>query len=268
MQSTSSIAYEPIPNIVDQNNLEEVVIENSEKTHQTALDLFGNVHQELHKKSENYEKGFVNGFRGAVITGTAAAMPGIIVMISGNPMGAVGMALCEFIVIPFFGYATYNFKWGEYTQALLNKCESIKSFHNSFEDFKSDPQEFKVKNLFDLFQWIDLNEKQSELVPQDDLKLFQSTGKIFLMDAIAKILSENGKDSQVVKLWNETCNSTLKSKVGNAEPWQSMGISNPDLDAYLEFDKLRDKLESIMITDKIVSIFKNAIEMGLTNNKI
>ncbi len=109
-----------------------------------------------------------------------------------------------------------------------------------------------------------------EIVSEDDLQLFRSTGKLFLMDAIAQILYKKVGNSIIWNQWKETLESTLKYNISNeeAEPWCFIGISNPDLTSYLDFDQSRTSFESVKIIEKIVEIFKNAMKASIENNQI
>lgn len=94
------------------------------------------------------------------------------------------------------------------------------------------------------------------------LIFLQSTAKLFLMDAIAKILQKKNPGSLVAKQWNETLNA--KNYESEAEPWQSMGVLNPTKESYSEF---KQPQVFGLVEDEIFAIFTNAIKSCLNNNR-
>lgn len=260
MQNASNISlYESLP-IYQIFNLEEVVIEKSEKTQNVAIQLFGNLSAELNEKILNYKRISDRSIAAGCLTTFAGFTPGFVANYLDYRIGLVGSACSLFFIYPFIKYSDANFKWAKKAQSLSDKWESIKEFHECFEKFKLDPQEYKVKGLFEHFSIIGcINMQESEFVAEDDSKFFDSLGKLFLMDAVADVLLEKNQHSKIATLWNERSKTEL---------WYSIGTSTPEAEAYGEFDNLRGHIESIEIADRIVGIYKNAIETGLKNNKI
>lgn len=260
MQETSNISlYESLPNYTILN-LEEVLVEKYEKTQNVVFQLFGNLDAELNEKILNYKRTGDRSIAAGCFTTVAGFTPGFVASCMDYHLGLVASACSLLFIYPFIKYSNANFKWAKQAQLLADKWESIKEFHNCFEIFKLDPQEHKVKTLFDHFRSIGcINIKGTEFVPEEDRKFFDSTGRLFLMDAVAKMLQEKNQDSEIAKLWEKRCTTDL---------WYSMAMSNPEPDAYDEFEKLRSHIESVEIANKIVGIYKNAIETGLKNNNI
>lgn len=260
MQNASDTSlYESLP-IYQIFNLEEVVIDNPSKAENAYSQVFENLNRELNHKILNYKRTGNRSIAAGCLTTVAGFVPGFVAHYLDYHIGLLGSACSLFFIYPFVKYSDANFKWAKKVQSLSDKWESIKEFHDCFEKFKLDPQEYKVKELFDHFRLVDcINIQDTEIVPEDDWKLFDSTGKLFLMDAVAKMLQDKDQYSEIARLWNERSKTAL---------WYSIGTSSPEPEAYDEFDMLHSHIESIEIADRIVGIYNNAIETGLTNNKI
>ncbi len=262
LQNTSNIGYQSLP-FSNYNELEEVVINNTDKIEMTALQLF--IEQKKILREHNDKITVIPVSYLYSIFGSA---PGIV-------GGALLHPLWFFASIPgiigcvFSGKLTHDaISTKNEISSILLECFYLENFHNSFESFKVDPQDYKLGSLFEDFS--NVGGKLSNHIYAEDLMLFYDTGKLFLMDAAAIFLQNKNVESPVAKLWKETLESTLKSNESkeDAEPWHSMGVDNPKLESYLDFAEKRKCLNSIMIADKILHIYKNVMETFLANNKL
>lgn len=258
LQSTSNIAYQPLP-LSDNNDLEEVVIESIDKIEMTAVQLFKEQRALLKEKCDT-----TTPFQFSSLYSFLGSCPGFIMGSFVDPLwylasipGVIGGAVsCKHT------YDAISSK--NEMESYLLKCCYLEGFYNSFENFKMYPEDYKLGSLFEDFS--NIGGELSNLIYAEDLRLFHDTGKLFLMDAAATFLQNK---SPVAKLWKETLESTLKSNESkeNAEPWHSMGVVNPKLESYLDFAQQRKNLNSIMMADRIVHIYKNVMETYLANNK-
>lgn len=262
LQNTSNISYQSLP-ISDYNELEEVVINSTDKTEVAAIQLFMEqkaILKEHNDKISTFPISYVYSFFGTApgIVGGSLLHP--LWFFTSIPGIIGGVVSCK---NTYEAIATQN----EISSILL-ECFYLEGFHDSFESFQLDPQDYKLGSLFEDFS--NVGGQLSSLIYADDLKLFHDTGKLFLMDAAATFLQNKNKESAVAKLWKETLESTLKSNEckEDAEPWHSMGVDNPKLESYLNFAQQRKCLNSIRIVDKILHIYKNVMETFLVNNKL
>lgn len=155
--------------------------------------------------------------------------------------------------------------------AFTDNAKSIKCFYNYFEDFKANPDEIKIKKIFDafneIFQDLTLIKKVIvyDLMNEDDLALFSSLGKLFIMEALTNTLRHKDENSLIAAKWQKTKDRTLKLDApgDDFEPWKAIGISNPDLKYYRAFDKILPEFEFLQFAEKLVALFKACVENGL-----
>lgn len=260
MQNTNNIFQEPILSF--QNPLfEKHQAQIPSKMHNAALQSFNKLQLELSNRIDNYKK---KQDGSALLSGfivSAVPVSGLFVSLWDTKM-ILGFLGSLVVATPTVLYSRYYEYYLSETTDLLNESDLLYSFHESYKDFATDPQEIKIKKIFDYFEAIDEDGKLLGFVKKENADFLQSSAKLFLMDAIAKILHKKNPDSLVAKQWSETLNS--KNYGSEAEPWQSMGVSNPTKESYLEFKKTRF-LEPI--EDKIFTIFTNAIKSRLVNKR-
>lgn len=266
LQNTSNIAYQPLPLGCD-NELEEIVIESIDKNEMTVIQLFKEMQDNLRNSVTETDVSLACQF--SFMCTMLTFTPGIVLGIVFNPLwllssipGAIGSLYSLKNT-----YAVANIK--NNADCLLLRCNDLKAFHDYFEEFKLDPQDLKLRRLFEFFNEITKSGELSDLIYEEDSKLFHDTGKLFLMDAACKLLQEKNKNSLVANQWKENLESALNTDSCSifAEPWHSIGIENPKLESYLDFAIQRKNLHSIMIADRIVHIYKNMMETFLANNK-
>lgn len=258
MQNTN-ISQEPI--FFQNSSFEISQVEVPNKFHEVALQSFYDLQKELSNRVHHYK----NKQDGSTL------LSGFIV--SSVPVSGFFVSLWDTkMILAFLGsiviatpavlYSKYYEHYLSETNKLLNESRLVYLFHESYKDFSSEPQEIKIKKIFDHFEAIDQDGKLLGFVEKKDADFLQSTAKLFLMDAIAKILQKKNPDSLVAKQWNETLNA--KNDESEAEPWQSMGILNPTKESYLEFKHTQF---FGLVEDEIFAIFTNAIKSCLNNNR-
>jgi hypothetical protein len=272
----SSINYQLLPIYPSTLQLEEVVTENLDKTSKTALELFGQSYQTLNDKLE-YKKSRLSKTEWIPVLPFTSSIGMLAVGILSNSFSLVmsGFSLLM-LGTPLSMLMIMGLKQHQEKNAVifLEGLDVVKDFYHCFQDFKSDPTDLKVTNLFQKFEGMNKNYltviQKEYLLNEDELNLLQSTGKLFLMDAVACILKNKDENSILSKQWNEIINSSITSNLNNSivEPWKSIGITSPPLASYLDFGKQRVQLKSIDIAEKITSVFKNCLEVGIENNKI
>lgn len=256
---------------------EILVPDTTEKASEKAAEIFGqnyialSVRTEMGKKYIDLQRnGGMAGFAGcgliaivlSVLTcsGTIpACIGGCCTGCSGCMAGTVYGLSCNSKFDP-----TYQ------TADILKMCDLIAQFSVAFASFKNDPQEEKIKSLFIEF------DKFNELLSsrncpsirwtweehQDrfkgiDLTLFRSTGRLFLMDAIAEVLRSKDQEGEIPLQWDRMLSSPITSHY--VEPWYSLGIPNPSPYDYQLYGYLRDRIDSLELVDKMIEIFQTAL---------
>ncbi len=142
MQVINSNNYQSIPNT--DSDFEEVVLDISDDIQEMAIGLFGNLQTEVDKKNKNYEK---KAYRACLFFGLtfgSITIPTIIASAWYTAAGFVSLGSAG-LYAPSIVYSYYYFKCAEKAKAYLDKFEAIKILYECFEDFKSEPQEVKVK---------------------------------------------------------------------------------------------------------------------------
>jgi hypothetical protein len=270
MHATTSIGYQPVP-LDDYDVLQEVVTITSDKTNQTALEIFGKYYQEITQIQHRLSI----GIRINATVLVTFMISGTVIMFSGisitdrtitNILMVAGSIVCGLSLIPSCLCPSFNYSYRQ-SGNFLNQCEGLADFSNNFESFRLSPSEIGVRKLFENLKAIESGE-WAKLVPEKNLSLFKETGKLFLMDAVAAFLKEKDENSKFARQWKETFELTLHSKVSNAnaEPWFTLGISNPDLNAYHDLDNRRLDVISNNFPDKLVEVFKEMMDEVLNND--
>lgn len=138
---------------------------------------------------------------------------------------------------------------------IVKVCNKITKFSNTFENFKENPDVADVRDLFSKFDRITsfMCEPYLKHFEGLDVNLLSGTGKLFLMDAVVKLLQKDAT-SPYLEEWTSTLVFTKDS--GFSEPWQRLGIDNPNKDAYIDYALRMDDFESLEINDKIIQAFK------------
>ncbi len=232
-----------------------------EKVRLTAKDIFGDWYYDLNTRRE--DMGTLKSFLGTTtllsagtiivpITG-ALLFPAASYFILPHALTMMKTASCVFglgtVILTF----TPENTWHSKNDTLALACDRITDFVNRFEDFKNNPEEDTVKDLFSTF------DKISELTDPPynihfeghDISLLSATGKLFLMDAIIKLLPNN---TDLLNEWTSTLKSTKDS--GFSEPWRRFKIENPDMDAYIDYFKQCGDFESINLDNQMIQAFK------------
>ncbi len=173
--------------------------------------------------------------------------------------------------VPYLRCAKIN---NDLVTSYIDNCKSIKCFYNYFEDFKRIPQEIKIKKIFDAFDEVLQDVALIDtlvgyhLMEQEDLILFGSFGKLVIMEALTRQLKEKNENSIIVKQWKETQDFTLSLDLDktNAEPWNTIGISNPELKYYKAFENLPQEFQFLDFAATISGIFKACVEYSIHKN--
>lgn len=158
--------------------------------------------------------------------------------------------------------ATPEHTWQSKDDTIALICERMTEFANIFDNFKKEPEETKVKELFDKFDGI------SELMclPYSkhfdvghDVSLLSTKGKLFLMDAVVKLLPNK---KTLLKEWTSTLELTKDS--GFSEPWRRLEIENPSMDAYTNYFKQRENFDSLDLDNQMIQAFKEKVNLFLS----
>jgi hypothetical protein len=267
------ISYQGKPLILDEVLIEDFKMEER---------LFGNSYLKLSEKLQDAEKTHAKmklifgslmaaGITFAGIGGTLnyiytmKEIVGVIGCVGGVTAGGVSI-ICA---IGGLCYANRIDDRRLTFEAFSEACFVICNAHNTFENFKIDPDVAKVKNLFATFNKIHLNadwchymseekfcDSKGQIVNKKFVKLCGSVGKLFLMDAVVSILK-----GDYLTDWHKTlelANSLETSQT--AEPWAKLKIPNTDLKAYHYFKEKRHQLNSLRVIPCIVDVFKRSLQ--------
>lgn len=250
---------------------EEIVLSGMEiEVEKTALAIFGNDYTLMKDISER-SKDKMRHYNIVAISSLGLSIPfGIITTVLAyyqNPLGvgiSGGMTLASVLVGGAFRFRTQireDFATKE--QGIIDICDAISEFSNVLLEFKENPDSKNIALLFQKFSRIEVQLNLHEgLVTGEDLKLFTATGKLFLMDAVVKILKNVNKDDLLANQWETLLNSISDTTEAQfeCEPWESCKILNPGLDSYHHFFDIRDEINSVELDVKIISIFKKILE--------
>jgi|GEM_PF-3148882 len=159
-------------------------------------------------------------------------------------------------------------------ELLLAKLKDISHFYRAFKEFEISPEDEKVKKLFDQFsklnadiKWIKFI-KQHQLIHPADLILFESTGIVFLMDAISNFLKTKKINSTISKNWEQLLKLPLHEIEKAVEPWKTIDKFNPVFEAYRNFFNNRKNLNSIDFANTIGAIFEDVVLKSINNNLV
>lgn len=148
-----------------------------------------------------------------------------------------------------------------------SETSAVENFYNLFVEFKLNPFDHSVPNLFTLFEAMDgdWHERIEQSGYNFHLKIFKSKGKVLLMHAVSAILLQKNEKSDLAKAWkNAIQTNTLTSY---QDFWGNLGITAPSVEAYLEANAEIDsfKFESFHehIKDKFEQNIKTALDLGL-----
>lgn len=167
------------------------------------------------------------------------------------------------------------------TTHILDICKELASFSDAFNMFKQDPKEENVQPLFAQFGKVitavqlrkpfngSNKESHYERHPvknciyfdHRDMDLFSDSGKLYLMDAVVKIIKEKDEDAHIVSEWNEMLNSGIVD--GYKEPWKRLHIANPSHEHYVQFNKNLRQLNSTDFVNTIIKTLREILEKDL-----
>lgn len=266
----NSMAYQVIPQACaieyELPLLREVTV-HSDKVSKTAHELFGTQHEYLTKKLEfkkklEYGAAFIPATSIPVTCGLFIASyvtqdDNLFLGAMYSMMGGAITIFAPLSMDKFYGFVANEFMLG---------AEAATAFSNSFENFKSDPEEYKAIQLFVAFgrlngKWLEYVQNQ-HLLQKDQIDFFRSTGTIFLMDAICEILKEKKTESSLVKNWNEVklLNPHSESYINF---WKGAGLVNPLSEAHSQFGVLSSYINSIDIATRVNQLFLAALTRGI-----
>lgn len=227
----------------------------------------------LQSKMEEHEKNASRYSQALIPTFATSVLLTGINLFSCNPFFGVGALTTLSFGATCASFASKARDTQKKTKILLNKYDQIVNFYDAFQDFELSPEDQKVKNVF--AQFLKLSEgaecslfSDHQLIENGDLQLFQSTGKVFLMDAVAKILQEKDKNSIFAEQWDDLLESTVNETYDIKEPWKTVGMYEPDVQAYRHFFLIRHQVTSTPFVDNLVTIFKHAIEKAIQTHVI
>lgn len=249
------------------------------KISKTVSDIFGKPYQALEekfwvrRKSECGVVASIFTLEGVGIVGGLGTY-----IYNGPTYGSAFIYMASLLAMPVtLGAAyIYNKFFKDISPFILGEANLITNFYNLFEQFKEDPNDLKVANLFIEFEKIAKHEcfynidEAGLFNSEEDKSLLRGTGKLFLMDALVKILEEKEVRSILVEKWTALIGEANIDTTNNAEPWQSLGIRNPSIESYEQFNEQKKTMASVEIANKIVTILKDIMleQFGLKSSSI
>lgn len=157
----------------------------------------------------------------------------------------------------------FHFFYDKQSEKFLDGCISIKNFYNSFQSFKNLPDESQIVNLFTEFEKIKQSNSLDHL-NEKEKSLFQSAGKLLLMDAIVEILKTKKINSSLINQWDNFL--TSPTDFNATKLWQTVEMEKTDESSYFQFVNLKKQFKSVKIAEKMVSCFKEMIEISFMNS--
>jgi|GEM_PF-3382056 len=256
-------------------NLKEVIIDKSSKIDETALSLFGDSFQGLNEKLA-YKETMMNRL---------SIVPYLSTLASASTLVSFTITLDFNLFLIFLAsLSSYSLMiakplvdkhYGKKVNLFLESGCLITQFYNSFEDFKLEPNISKIQDLFSKFEKMRSNGwfnfiQQEKLLSEEKIEMFQSTGKLFLMDAVCSKI-ENSNHLIYAMNWKSTLETTLKLKrsdIDGGEPWKFFNIPNEGFESYLKFYLQRVNISSIEIAEKVKEYYITTLKVSLEKNLI
>ncbi len=235
-----------------------------DKTSRSAIEIFGEIYQDVQKKQIQDKDSNIRNFRKfCPIFLMAIAYPllfgcrakistqrsecrdeNIFAQIFSVLIGAIGIGGC----------LIFRFVSDNNELRIIKTFDSITKFSNALEAFKSNPKEEDVKEIFDMLEKIkQISAFEYISSKNKDWLHFLETAKLFLMDEIAGALP----CSELARVWQ--VHPELARKSNYSEPWERLCIENCTTEIYEEYLYRKEHFPHIDISYKIIETFKERV---------
>ncbi len=253
--------------IYEEYKLEEISIDKSSLVSKTALELFGAQHEYLTAKLE-FKKKLECGAMAIPFTSIGVTLgcfiAGAITRSDDLFLATIYSMLAgaSTMSVPILTNALY----ANVATEFIRGADLVTAFSNSFENFKSNPEEYKAMHLFTEFanlngKWLELIQSRN-ILQKDQIGFFRSIGQIFLMDAICVVLKKNKLDKGLVKIWNEVKEINPLSQP-YIDFWKDAGLLIPSCEAHSQFRIMSGFIKSTEIANKTNELFLYALKRSI-----
>jgi hypothetical protein len=223
------------------------------RTNETALEIFGQPYQDLTDKVNFWMRATKYSLGITILTffpGFGSFAAGLIPPTSvATPIGAGIIGLSVILGLPIIYFCMDR-------KAIINGqmkiFESVKEFKNTFEDFKLEPYDVKIKSVFESYL------KMFSSINSESGTFFKATGKLYLMEELTLKLKEFNPDSRIVNEWEECKLRVSVDKFSglNDSPWTAIGVENPSNESYNELEKTLSDQKPVNLEEEVTSFFK------------